>query len=133
MNADKKFKYWLETAKYDLETAEVMQETGRWLYVMFMCQQAIEKLVKGLYVLYLDDEPPRTHNINFLITKLENDMQILFSEEKKLLFQKLTAHYINGRYPEYRENIGLNLNKTTTGNILKETKDVFTWLLTLKP
>jgi HEPN domain-containing protein len=26
---------------------------GRWLYVVFMCQQAIEKLCKGLYLLYI--------------------------------------------------------------------------------
>lgn len=36
---------------------------GRHLYVVFMCQQAIEKLTKGLYVLKRGDEAQRTHNI----------------------------------------------------------------------
>ncbi|MDR0308069.1 MAG: HEPN domain-containing protein [Chitinispirillales bacterium] len=35
----------------------------RWLYVVFMCQQAMEKLVKGLYNYYIGDDVPRIHNI----------------------------------------------------------------------
>jgi len=47
----------------NMETAQAMFETGRWLYVVFMCQQAIEKLCKGLYLLYIDDNVPRIHDI----------------------------------------------------------------------
>ena len=32
-----KVKYWKELADYDIETAEVMYNGGRWLYVGFMC------------------------------------------------------------------------------------------------
>ena len=32
-----KVKYWTEISDYDLETAEAMYSTGRWLYVGFMC------------------------------------------------------------------------------------------------
>ena len=49
MDSEKKFNYWLDTAQYDLKTAESMLDAGRWFYVVFMCQQALEKLVKGLY------------------------------------------------------------------------------------
>lgn len=100
---------------------------------MLICQQAIEKLVKGLYILYLNDEPPRTHNINFLITKFENHLKGVITDEQKQLFQKLTAYYINGRYPEYKENVGSNLNKAIIDNVLCETREAFTCLLTLKP
>jgi HEPN domain-containing protein len=54
MNSLEKFKYWECKAIYDLETSRVMLQTGRYLYVAFMAQQATEKLVKGLYVLYID-------------------------------------------------------------------------------
>jgi len=33
------------------------------LHVAYMCQQAVEKLVKGLFVLHKGEEPPRIHNI----------------------------------------------------------------------
>ena len=38
-----KVTYWVEMSDYDLETAKAMQETGRYLYVGFMCHQTIEK------------------------------------------------------------------------------------------
>ena len=38
-----KVKYWKELADYDIETAEVMYNGGRWLYVGFMCHLVIEK------------------------------------------------------------------------------------------
>ncbi|MCC6444603.1 MAG: HEPN domain-containing protein [Armatimonadetes bacterium] len=39
---------WLESARYDLETAEHMQKSGRYIYVVFMCHLAIEKTIKAL-------------------------------------------------------------------------------------
>ena len=47
MNNEEKYKYWLDIAEYDLETARAMYISGRYLYVAFMCQQAVEKNSKG--------------------------------------------------------------------------------------
>jgi HEPN domain-containing protein len=69
LNPNEKYAYWEDIAEYDLKTAEAMYQSGRYLYVVFMCQQAIEKLVKGLYVFKLNEEPPRTHNILTFSTK----------------------------------------------------------------
>jgi HEPN domain-containing protein len=41
-------KIWLERVDYDFETARAMYKTGRYLYVVFMCQQAIEKTLKAI-------------------------------------------------------------------------------------
>jgi len=35
---------WAETSNYDLRTAEAMYKAGRYLYVVFMCHLAIEKI-----------------------------------------------------------------------------------------
>ena len=45
MEISDKVKYWLELAEYDLETAKVMLNGGRYLYVGFMCHQVIEKIL----------------------------------------------------------------------------------------
>lgn len=42
-----KVAYWLDIAIYDVETAETLYRGGRWLYVAFMCHQAIEKTLKA--------------------------------------------------------------------------------------
>ena len=43
---DKIVEHWIERSQYDLDTAKVMLDTGRYLYVSYMCQQAVEKLLK---------------------------------------------------------------------------------------
>ena len=42
--------YWIDVSDYDLETAQAMLATARYLYVGFMCHQTVEKLLKGHYV-----------------------------------------------------------------------------------
>lgn len=37
---------WAERAQYDLDTADAMFKAGRYLYVLFCCQQAVEKVLK---------------------------------------------------------------------------------------
>lgn len=34
-----RIKYWSDLSDYDMETAEAMFSTGRWLYVGYMCHQ----------------------------------------------------------------------------------------------
>ncbi|MCL2079476.1 MAG: HEPN domain-containing protein [Oscillospiraceae bacterium] len=133
MDAQEKFDYWLDIAQYDLDTAKTMLNSGRWLYVMFMCQQAVEKLVKGLYVLYIDDNVPKTHNIRVLIERYESLLPEEITDERYNLFEDLTIHYLNGRYADYKQKLSEWLNEQTATDFFNRTKDVFAWLLTLKP
>ena len=48
-----KVKYWKELADYDIETAEVMYNGGRWLYVGFMCHLVIEKTMDREHALMI--------------------------------------------------------------------------------
>jgi HEPN domain-containing protein len=133
LNAQEKYEYWLETAQYDLETAKAMLNTGRWLYVVFMCQQAVEKLVKGLYILYIDDNVPRTHNIRSLVDKFTPQLSEPITEDRYSLFEDLTYYYINGRYTDYQQNLRSQLTEEKAAVFYSRTEEAFTWLLTLKP
>jgi HEPN domain-containing protein len=66
MNIKQKSKYWIDIADYDLETARSMQKSRRYLYTIFMCQQAIEKILKALYIQKYRKEAPFTHNLIYL-------------------------------------------------------------------
>jgi len=68
MTREEKVRYWLDIADYDIDTAEAMHQTGRWLYVAFMCHQAIEKTLKAYWCGTQPDEPPYTHNHKRLAT-----------------------------------------------------------------
>jgi HEPN domain-containing protein len=54
---------WRELALYDLGTAEAMLAAGRYLYVLFCCQQAVEKDLKALIIERCGIFPPRTHDL----------------------------------------------------------------------
>ncbi|MFO8240832.1 MAG: HEPN domain-containing protein [Dissulfuribacterales bacterium] len=42
-------RYWIEMSDYDLQTAEAMLESERYLYVGFMAHQSIEKILKACF------------------------------------------------------------------------------------
>jgi len=68
--------YWVDIANYDLETAEAMLKSKRYLYVGFMCHQAIEKMLKAIYSYKIQEMPPRIHNlarlVNWIMKFLKN-------------------------------------------------------------
>jgi HEPN domain-containing protein len=133
MDSQEKFEYWLDIAQYDIESAAINFKAGRWLYVAYMSQQAIEKLVKGLYILYIDDNIPRIHNIGLLIKNFENKLKTSINDELYTFFDNLSACYFENRYPDYRTKLSLSLNKDKDQLILTKSEEVFKWLLTLKP
>lgn len=133
MTDEEKYEYWLDIAQYDMQTAESMYKDGRWLYVVFMCQQAIEKLVKGLYILYEKALPGRTHDINLLLGKFSGKLKEQCSMEHTILFDRLSSFYLNNRYPEYKHKLSAAVTKDRAKEVLEQSQGAFTWLLTLKP
>ena len=63
---------WFEQVDEDIETAETLFKTGHWLYIGFLCHQAVEKLVKGYWLACRDDEPIYLHNHFRLATLYRN-------------------------------------------------------------
>ena len=133
MTMDEKYTYWLELADYDLETANAMFETGRWYYVVFTCQQAIEKLCKGLYTLYLDDNVPKIHNIKTIVSRFKDKLPSAICEDTLRFFDTLSAQYVTYRYPDFEMKPGNQTDKNDACLILEKTREIFQWLLTLKP
>ena len=83
---------WISLAKYDLETAEAMLKAERYIYVAFMCQQSIEKILKACYVKQHKSTPPYTHNLLRLINDLDFDEEI--NSEISETIETLNSYYI---------------------------------------
>lgn len=126
MNKNEKISYWVNIAEYDLKTAKVMLEGKRYVYVGFMCHQAIEKILKALYTKIKNDTPPFTHNLLFLSEKC--GLLKMMDEEKISFLHSLQPLNIESRYPSYKDFLFTKLNYTNTKEILKETKTYFKWI-----
>jgi len=123
---DEKINYWLDIAEYDLETAEAMLETGRYLYVGFMCHQAIEKILKAHYQLMKGKMPPKTHNILFLLK--EAALFDYLSDRQKAFMEMLLPMNIESRYPDYRDRLFKSLDREKCSEILRETREMHAWI-----
>lgn len=139
MDSYEKFKYWENKAIYDLETSKAMLQTGRYTYVVFMAQQAVEKLVKGLYVLYTDREPVRTHNIWTVFKELMVEEKFKAQSENlsekvekyQMFFSDLLFYYIAERYPDYKQQLSSNVTEIRAKEVLIKAEEVFEWLQSL--
>ena len=45
-DVEKTVQYWLEGAEYDMDVADVMYQTGKYPYALFVGHLALEKLLK---------------------------------------------------------------------------------------
>ena len=141
MNSREKYEYWLELAEYDIESAKVMLNGGRYMYVAFMCQQSIEKLTKGIYTLFTDNDAPMVHNIWTIFKQLKKEVdleQILSLEEleknlqnHKSFLAELLSYYISGRYPTFKEKISSSIDLNRAKRVLSNTQEVFVWIKSL--
>jgi len=123
---DKKVAYWVRLSEYDLETAEAMLQTERFLYVGFMCHQAIEKIAKAYYQMVIDQMPPKTHNIIFLLEQTKGTLSL--TDEQKDFLEVLQPMNIEARYPDYQERIFKSLNYEKCRELLRVTREIHLWI-----
>ena len=122
---DKIVTHWAERAEYDLETAKVMLDAARYLYVAYMCQQAIEKLLKALIAQQNKENLP-IHNLNRLaeIAEIRDDL----SPGQFDFLAELTPYCIEARYGDYKQSLSEIINKEKAIEVYDKTEEIFQWL-----
>lgn len=115
---------WIALAEYDLETAHHMLDTGRNLYVIFLCHLALEKMLKAVVTEVTQTVPFKTHDLILLVKKGE-----LVIPRKYLEFiGKINSASIPTRYPEDLERALKVYPKSVARDYLKQTTEIVQWL-----
>lgn len=122
----KKPEEWFKQATYDIETAEAMFKTGRYIYTVFMCHLSVEKALKGLYTVYLKQTPTKTHNLLYLIEKIKLEAD----EELYDFIFSLNRASVPTRYPDDLERMKKEYSRKITEDVLKKSKEALKWLKT---
>jgi len=117
--------HWVERAEYDLETAKAMLDTARYLYVAYMCQQAVEKLLKAIIANQGKENMP-VHNL-IRLSELAEIRDNLNSEQFKFLAE-LTPYCIEARYGNYKESLSEIINKEKAKEVYQKAQEIFRWL-----
>ncbi len=123
---DKRSDEWFKQAEYDLDTAEYMFSGGKFFYAVFMCHLAVEKAIKSLYQQTLKETPPKTHNLVYLLKKID----IKPSQKAGTFIVKLNEASVATRYPEDIEMLQKQYTKEDVKNILAEGREVIEWIKT---
>lgn len=118
-------KQWMERSEYDLETAEALLKSGRHLYVAFMCEQCIEKIIKA-HMTSSGKKPPLIHNL--LRLSEEAGLVKEMTEVRKLFLADLNPFYIKARYGEYKDALSKICDAEKAADFLAKTEDFVKWL-----
>jgi len=119
-------KAWLDHVHEDISAAECLFQGGHWLYVAFLCHQAIEKALKAYYSATHDDDPRYTHSHS----KLLEDCGFLdqLTDEQLGFLDLMVPMYIEARYPEQKDAAARMLNKDACDYIIKTTIELTQWI-----
>ena len=143
MNKAQKYGYWLLLSDYDLDTIDCLIAGERWVYVAYLCQQAVERQLKGMYVYYNNAEAPKTHNLNFLFKKVvESEKFKLEADTERLKEHRTQAEdflidlmfYYMSDYPFSYKNISARfVGKELALELFEKTKETVKWLRSFQP
>ncbi|MGD9552367.1 MAG: HEPN domain-containing protein [Candidatus Caldatribacteriota bacterium] len=117
-------KNFIKSSEYDLNTAQFMLDTGRYIYVIFMCHLSLEKLLKAIVTEVTQNIPPKSHNLIYLI-KLSN---IELPKEFIDFIAKINNASIVTRYPEDFSKILDAYPENIAREYLSTTKEIHRWL-----
>lgn len=109
---------WLKQAEYDMDTAVSMFKTSRFIYAVFMCHLAIEKVIKGIYSEELKKDPPKTHDLVYLSELTNLDL----AEDLAKFLDSLNGLSIPTRYPDELDKIICQYSSKRTEEIINKTK-----------
>ena len=123
---DKKVSYWVELSDYDFKTAKAMLKSKRYLYVGFMCHQAVEKILKAYFVSKRNSQPKFAHRLTYLTEKTDLEEQL--SEQQQLFIDELEPLNIEARYPTYKDQLFKKLSSRKCKEIMKTTKEFCQWI-----
>jgi len=111
---------WLKQAEYDMDTAKAMFKTGRYIYAVFMCHLAIEKIIKGTYSKIIKKDPPKTHDLIYLSELTSLDL----TEDFTKFLDSLNDLSIPTRYPDELEKLVQQYSRERTKKILNQTEEL---------
>lgn len=115
---------WLKSMEYDIKTATNLLKSKRYIYVVFMCHLAIEKILKAILTEIMEEMPPYTHNLNRLLEMTEISLPTNF----QIFINKINLQSVPTRYPIDFEKLSKEYNKKLSEEYVKQTKGLIKWL-----
>ena len=121
------YQSWVNRAREQLAVARYLFDGGFYFDVFFHCQQAIELMLKALYMSKHRQLAPRIHNL----AKIAQAIPIDVPEKFRLLFTELSVLYARSRYEAHAAPDLARADRARSA--LEASEEVLRWLEGLLP
>ncbi len=125
MTKDEIIAYWISSSNKDFKAMGSLSKNGHNAWALFLAHLVLEKLLKAVYVKYVDINIPFTHDL----TKIAVKAGLRLSEEQKDLLDAVTTFNIKARYPDYKGRFYEKATKRFTDDYILQIKDFKKWLV----
>jgi HEPN domain-containing protein len=115
---------WIATAEYDPETAQHMLATGRYIYVVFFCHLALEKMLKAHITEVTQTTPPKIHNLAPLVKA----SGLTIPKEYLNFLGRINSASVPTRYPEDLQRMVKAYPEAVVRDYLRQTEELVQWL-----
>lgn len=96
MTKDQTVAHWKHGARASLRLAELAHTEKEYALALFHCHLAVEKALKAVYILKIEGDPPPTHDLLLLASRLEQH----WSSEDEESLANLTEYAVTARYDD---------------------------------
>ena len=124
INKEKTISYWINSSEDDYTTMNILYDSKRYSWSLFIGHLMIEKLLKAYYIKKKEEHPPFIHNLLRLAEKTE----LLINDERKTHLITITAFNINGRYDDYKNSFKQLCTPSYTKEWISNIKDIRQWI-----
>lgn len=124
MNKEEVIKFWQNSAKRNLKSAQEFVELKHNDWALFIYHLAIEKLFKAIIIKMTDQTPPFSHKLDYLaeIAKLS------FTDEYLEWLREITTFNIDARYSEQKLELYYRANDSYTKLWANRSEIIYRWL-----
>ena len=114
---------WIDQSNDDFDGARYNFDGGKYYIAAFLCQQAVEKALKALFLLEKKGEVPQSHSLIYLATN--TSVPAAFHS----FLRELTPKYVDTRYPDASVDLPSRIyDEENTRGILDKSGEVLAWI-----
>lgn len=125
MHISEVVRYWIKSAKLDMEAAESLLQNGKFTHCLFFGHLSLEKLLKATYVKVKKTHAPYTHDL----IKLGYETGLALSSEMASWLPEISTFNIRARYLDAKFKFYKKCTSSFTKNRFARIKEIYQWVL----
>ena len=116
-------KRWLDQSINDFDAANYNFNGEKFYVAAFLCQQAVEKALKALFLFEKKGEVPQSHSLIYFANNTSTP------QEFYSFLRELTPKFVDTRYPDASVDLPSNIyDEKNTLEIIEKSMEVLEWI-----